>query len=96
MRANARWDAHAVPTYLLESYSADRAGALADARARAVRAAELGRGVRYLRTTFLPGDEMLLHAFEAPSPRALRRAAAQAALAYERIVEAVERRGDGA
>jgi hypothetical protein len=32
---------------------------------------QLGAGVRYLRTTFLPGDEMLLQLFEAPSAEAL-------------------------
>jgi hypothetical protein len=53
-------------------------------------AAELGSGVRYVRTTFLPGDETLLHLFEATSPEALRDAARDAALRYERIVEAVE------
>jgi hypothetical protein len=42
------------------------------------------------RTTFLPGDETILHVFEAPSLAALHRAARRAALQCERIVEAVE------
>lgn len=79
-----------MPSYLVESYSANRVDAIADALERARRAAELGSGVRYLRTTFLPGDETLLHVFEAASYEALGAAAARAALAYERIVEAVE------
>jgi hypothetical protein len=59
------------------------------ARTRAPRG-ELGPGVRYVRTTFLPGDETLLHSFEAPSAAALQHAAQRAALHYERIIEAVE------
>jgi Protein of unknown function (DUF4242) len=79
-----------VPTYLVETYGANHGEAFADARERAVRAGALGRSVRYVRTTFLPSDEVLLHVFEAPSPEALRSAAKRAALTYERIVEAVE------
>ena len=53
-------------------------------------AAELGTGVRYVRTIHLPGDETLMHVFEAVSPEALREAVRVAALPYERIVDAVE------
>ena len=74
----------------MEAYLADSPAALADARARAHLAAESDDGVRYVRTTFLPGDETILHIFEAPSPEALRDAARNAALQYERMVEAVE------
>jgi hypothetical protein len=77
-----------MPNYLVESYAPGSAAA--DQRERARRAAELGTGVRYLRTTFLPGDETVLHAFEASSPESLRQAAHAAELPYERIVEAVE------
>lgn len=77
-----------MPSYLVESYASGSAAA--DQRERARRAAELGTGVRYLRTTFLPGDETVLHAFEAASPESLREAAHAAGLPYERIVEAVE------
>jgi hypothetical protein len=83
-----------MPSYLVESYEPNRDDALADARAQAVRAAELEDGVRYVRTTFLPDDEVVLHMFEAPSPETLRDAARRAALAYERIVEAVELAGN--
>jgi len=31
--------------------------------------------IRYVRTTFLPGDETILHVFEAPSAEALSQAA---------------------
>jgi hypothetical protein len=79
-----------VPIYLVESYASDRGDAFAEARERALRAAELGIDVRYVRTTFLPEDETLLHVFEAPSAEALERAGHLAMLAFERIVEAVE------
>jgi hypothetical protein len=79
-----------MPTYLVESYGPNRGDALTDARQRAERAAELGAGVRYVRTTFVPGDETVLHVFEAASADELRRAAGLAALQHERIVEAVE------
>jgi hypothetical protein len=77
-----------MPSYLVESYAAN--GAVEHQRERARRAAELGTGIRYVRTTFLPEDETLLHLFEAPSAEALRLAGRRAALHYERIVEAVE------
>jgi len=78
-----------MPSYLVESYVAG-SGAVDDARERARRAADVGRGVRYVRTTFLPGDETILHVFEAASPDAVRDAVHDVALPYERIVEAVE------
>jgi hypothetical protein len=79
-----------VPSYLVESYVAGTSAAVEDARARARRTAELGERVRYVRTTFLPGDEIVLHLFEAPSASALDEAGRRAALRYERIVEAEE------
>jgi hypothetical protein len=79
-----------MPTYLVESYGANRQEELTDARERALRTAELGADVRYVRTTFLPADETVLHVFEAASVHDLRRAAGLAELPHERIVEAVE------
>jgi hypothetical protein len=79
-----------MPRYLLEAYVADSPSAYADMRELARRAASSSRGVHYLRTTFLPTDEVALHLFEAPSIEALRRAGRRAALNYERIVEAIE------
>lgn len=77
-----------MPSYVVESYAA--MSGVENQRERAQLAAELGAGVRYLRTTYLPGDETLLHLFEATSHDALRDAARDAALACDRIVEAVE------
>jgi hypothetical protein len=79
-----------VPSYLVESYLADSPAAAADAEARARLAAELDDGVRYVRTTFLPADELVMHVFEAASADAVRCAAGRAGLPYERVVEAVE------
>jgi hypothetical protein len=81
-----------VPSFLVEAYVAG-SSAVEDARMRARMAAELGEGVRYLRTTFLPSDEVILHLFEAPSLEALDEAGRRAALPFERIVEAVEGSG---
>ena len=83
-----------MPRYLIEGYAASTELALTDARARARRAAELGAGIRYVRTTFLPEDEVVLHLFEAPSMEALDEAGQRAALPFERIVEAVEGAAD--
>lgn len=77
-----------MPTYVVESYAGECL--VEDQRERARRAAEHGTGIRYLRTTFLPGDETVLHLFEAPSAEALGRAGRAVALSFERIVEAVE------
>lgn len=79
-----------VPRYLVEAYSSGSEQALNDARERASAAAELGVGIRSLRTTFLPADEVVLHLFDAPSAAALDGAAKRAGLQFERIVEAVE------
>jgi hypothetical protein len=78
-----------MPSYLVESYLANTPAAVAEARERA-RSVGDGAGVRYVRTTFLPGDETILHVFEAPSLAALRQATGRADLQCERIVEAVE------
>ena len=77
-----------MPSYVVESYAAGTV--VEEQRERARLTAELGTDVRYVRTTFLPGDETVLHLFEAASREALYRAARDAALPYERIVEAVE------
>jgi len=46
--------------------------------------------VRYIRTTFLPDDETLVHLFETPSVEVLDDAGRRAALPFRRMVEAVE------
>ena len=84
-----------MPSYLVESYlSRKRAAELAPTTNRARQAAEAmcGEGipVRHVRATFLAEDEVCLHLFEAPSAEAAGEASKRAAIAYDRIVEAIE------
>jgi hypothetical protein len=79
-----------VLSYLVESYLAATPDALDDAREAARRTEVVGEGIRYVRTMFLPGDQTVLHLFEAPSASALDEAGRRAALPFERIVEAVD------
>ena len=77
-----------MPTYIVESYAVD--GTVPDQQERARLAADLGTGISYIRTTIVPGDQTLLHLFEATSLDTLREAVAVAALECDRIVEAFE------
>ena len=74
--------------FIVESYGAE--SAVADQGHRAELAAQLGAGVLYIRTTIVPGDQTLLHLFEAPSADAVREAVAAAQLESDRIVDVVE------
>lgn len=77
-----------MPSYLVERYvSAAAAGDLAAASASFDAP---GFAVRHLRTTFVPEDEVCFHVVEAPSREAVTAALRRAAIAYERIVEAIE------
>jgi hypothetical protein len=78
-----------MPRFLVESYVARSSRAFADACALARRTAEVGEAIRYVDTTYLPGDETVLHLFDAPSTRALDEAGRRAGLEFERIVRAV-------
>ena len=77
-----------MPTYIVESYGTE--SVVADQRHRAELAAELGTGVIYVRTTIVPGDESLLHVFQAASSDILGDAINLAALECDRIVEVIE------
>ena len=77
-----------MPTYIVESYGVD--SIVPDQPERAELAADLGTGIRYIRTTIVPGDQTLLHLFEATSSDALRKAISVAALECDRIVEVFE------
>jgi len=83
-----------MPTYIVESYAAD--GAVADQRDRAARAAQAGSDITYIRTTFVPGDQVVLHLFAAASPEALREAVELAQLDCDRMVEVLESADHGA
>jgi hypothetical protein len=77
-----------VPSYLVESTVASSREAFADSCGRARRVSLRGDGVRYLRTTLLPGDEVVLHVFDAPSAQALAAAVLAVGLEFEQIVQA--------
>jgi hypothetical protein len=81
-----------MPTYIVESYATD--SAVGDQRVRAARAASVGSGITYIRTTIVPGDQTVLHLFEAASSEALQGAVEAAALDWDRIVEVVEARAE--
>jgi hypothetical protein len=84
-----------MPSYLVESYLArTRADELATATSLARRAAAAMRSegipVRHVRSTFLAEDEVCFHFFEAPSVEAAGEVSRRAAIAYDRITEAIE------
>lgn len=81
--------------YLVETYVARMNADHARAAARRARTAarELtreGESVRYVRSTFLPGDETCFHVFEAASQDAVAEACRRAELGAPRIVPALE------
>jgi hypothetical protein len=84
-----------VPSYLVETYvprSRPQDARTTARRARTV-AETLARGgtpVRYVRTTFLPGDETCFHVFEAPSEDVVGEICRRAGIGSARIVPAVE------
>jgi hypothetical protein len=83
-----------MPRFLVESYLVKTDSAFDNACALARRTAETGQGIRYVETTYLPGDETVMHLFDAPSMRALGAAGRRAGLRFERIVQAVSDSGD--
>jgi hypothetical protein len=82
-----------MPRYLVESYLPATAAARRQS-SQACRTAESAGDVTYLRTTFVPADEIGYHLFEAASPALLERAIRRAELPFERIVEALESTDD--
>jgi hypothetical protein len=83
-----------MPRFLVESYVADSSDAFGEACERARLTAEAAAGVHYVDTTYLPGDETVLHLFDAPSEEALDEAGRRAGLQFERIVQAVNDSAD--
>lgn len=67
---------------------------LADAQKRAIISGrELtaqGREVRYIRSTFVPGESRCICLFEAPNPEHVREANERAQIPFTRIVEAID------
>lgn len=79
-----------MPRYLLEAYVADGESAQSEVVDKAMAVSSFGAGIRHVRTTFVPEDQVVLLVFEAPSAGALKRAGNRAGLRYERLVEAYE------
>jgi Protein of unknown function (DUF4242) len=84
-----------LPRYLVEAYvpqsrARDARAAERDARAAANELVCEGTSVRYVRMTFLPGDETCFHIFEAASEEAVVEACRRAGIGSGRIVPAVE------
>ena len=90
-----------MPSYLIESYlPRSRAGELPAVVDRLRRATDSltaeGAPVRHLRSTFLPGDELCLHLFEADSAATAGEASRRAAIEPARVVQAVSDAPGGA
>jgi hypothetical protein len=84
-----------VPSYLVETYvpkirAHDVRASGQRARSAARQLTREGAAVRYIRTTFLPGDETCFHVFEAASEEVVAEACLRAGLGSPRIVPAVE------
>jgi hypothetical protein len=67
---------------------------LAAAQKRAIEAGKeltaQGKEVRYIRSTFVPGQNKCMCLFEAPNPENVREANERAQIPFTRIVEAVD------
>jgi hypothetical protein len=84
-----------VPSYLVESYvprarGGEIGGLARRAREAAERLAREWNDVRYLRSSFVPQDEMWLLWFDAPTPELVGEAGRRARLDFARIVETIE------
>jgi hypothetical protein len=84
-----------MPSYIAESYlSRTRGEELSSQATRARDAASAladeGQAVAYLRTAFVPEDEVCLHWFIAPSPAAVTEVARLAKLEFDRVIKEVE------
>ena len=84
-----------MPSYVAEVYlmrsnvhEARASGRRARDAAQAL--AREGVPIRYVRTTFLPDDEMCFHFFEAVAPADVEEVGRRAALGRTRIVRAIE------
>lgn len=82
-----------MPKYLVERHlpgitNEQLGAAAASAKSTTAQMAQEGTPVRYLRSTFLPGEEKCYCLFEGDSEDAVRQAQERAQLPYQRIVEA--------
>jgi hypothetical protein len=83
-----------MPKYLVERYlpgitPEQLSAAAGAAKSTTAEMSSQGTPVRYLRSTFLPGEEKCFCLFEGPSADVVRDANVRAELPFERIVEAM-------
>jgi hypothetical protein len=83
-----------MPVYLVERFlrdvTSDQLGGFALlARRAAEDASREGTPIRYLRSTFVPGEKRCFCLYDAVSAAAVRRANERAELPFERVIEAV-------
>ena len=84
-----------MPVYMVErdlkGITSDQlAGAQAAAIATAKRLTTPGADVRYVRSTFVPGEGRCMCLFEASGPEVVRRVNEEAQLPFTRIIEALD------
>jgi hypothetical protein len=77
-------------SYLSRARRSELASLATRARAAATAVTEQGHEVAYLRTAFVPEDEVCLHWFIAPSPAIVTELGRLAKIEFDRIVEEVE------
>ncbi len=83
-----------MPKYMVERHlpgiTPDQLSAAAgQAKATTAEMSEAGTPVRYLRSTFVPGEEKCYCLFEGPSAEAVEEANKRAEIPYDRVVEAM-------
>jgi hypothetical protein len=78
--------------YVARPHASDLRAHERRARAAAKELRQRGIAIRFVRSIFLPSDEICFYVFEADSAEAVGTACAQAALRFERVVEAVDSR----
>ena len=81
---------YVVETYVPRGNGAELAATAERAREAALMLAAEGRRIRFLRSTFLPTDELCFLVFDADSLGVVGEATARAEIEFERIIEAVE------
>ena len=83
-----------MPKYMVERHlpgitSDQLAAAAARAKSTTAQMSEEGTPIRYLRSTFVPGEEKCYCLFDGPSADAVEQANKRADIPYERVVEAM-------
>ncbi len=83
-----------MPKYMVERHlpgitSDQLAAAAASAKSTTAQMSEEGTPIRYLRSTYVPGEEKCYCLFDGPSADAVEQANKRADIPYERVVEAM-------